>query len=120
MRRVYCVTVSVPSIPGCSVHVYRIFPALVGVNEYVPSLPKLSDENLAAPPVVVTLWSTSSLLTHVTFWPTLTVWSLGSNEMLAILIVVPPPPPPPLPLLLAGAGGEEVSEEPLSFEDPQP
>ena len=45
---------SVPSIPGCSVHVYLIVPAFSGVNSNVLPLPKSSDLK-SAPSVAVTL-----------------------------------------------------------------
>ena len=45
---------------------YLIVPALVGVNENVAPLPKLSDLMLS-PDWEVTLWSTESSLVQVTF-----------------------------------------------------
>src|SRR3954471_10761047 len=99
-------------MPGCSVHSYLISPALVGVKENFPPLPNWSEEK-SAPESALTSWSTESSLTQVTFWPTLTVWSLGENWMFCMLIVTAPP------AAAAGAGAEleELEPEP---ELPQP
>src|SRR3954451_9408547 len=99
-------------MPGCSVHSYLISPALAGVNENFPPLPNWSDLK-SAPESALTSWSTESWLTQVTFWPTLTVWSLGENWMFCMLIVTAPP--------AAGAGEAFELDEPESEEsEPHP
>src|SRR5919201_2777896 len=100
-------------MPGCSVHTYLIVPALSGVNSNDPPLPKLSDLK-SAPESAVTLWSTESSLTHLTFSPTLTVVSLGANWMFCLLISTSP-------LALDDAGAlVAVEPPPLSSPPPHP
>src|SRR4051812_47785852 len=79
-------------MPEWIVHTYWIVPALVAVNSNEPPLPKSLDLK-SAPDCAVTLWSVVSSLTHLTFWPTLTVVALGENWMFCILISASPPPP---------------------------
>src|SRR5919204_385071 len=98
-------------MPGCSVHTYLIVPALSGVNSNDPPLPKFLDLK-SAPESAVTLWSTESSLTHLTFWPTFTVVSLGANWMFCILISTS--------LLALDDAGALVAVEPPPLSSPPP
>src|SRR5205809_7388146 len=103
-------------MPGWIVQTYEIVPAFVGVYEKLWPLPKVWD--LIGPPV--TLCGALSSLTQVTFWPTLTVVSLGANWMFCILIVTAPPlelPPPLAGAAVAVFAGVELL---LESSPPQP
>src|SRR5262249_33291868 len=61
--RRYCVTLSVPTIPGWMVHSYLTVPAAAAFQSKLWPLPKRSDLK-SAPLLATVLWSTVSSLTQ--------------------------------------------------------
>src|SRR5689334_21711703 len=66
---------------GCSEQKYLYSPAVVNVNENVPSVSMVLDLNL---PADTTVWGMSSRLVQVTVVPTLTLSSFGSKTKLSM------------------------------------
>src|SRR4051812_18760980 len=81
-------------------------PAFCGVNENRPPRPNWSEWK-SAPESALTSWSTESWLTHVTFCPALTAWSLGANWMFFMSMVT-------------GRGGAGAGVEEPEPDEPQP